>query len=1118
MSQMRLLALLATFALVACGNPSGGDVDDADAMDSSSDTGAEVSDVGALDVGDIGSDLGDVPSPGEFGDVCADDGDCVSFLCVDIAPGEVEGFCSVQCTGDRDCPEDFDCVVSSGSGTDALQVCLPESFCVDADQDGFGIGPDCLGRDCDDSVASINPRASEICDGIDNDCDQVIDDNPVDTGEVCETGFDGVCGAGTTQCIGGIVRCNQQSSSSAEVCDGVDNDCDGEVDTDDSGMLLERSCFGSDPSVIGVGECVTGVQICGDDGFGGCVGEVAPSTEFCDGLDNDCDGSVDEGLQALMWWPDGDADGFGDATADPVESCQAPDEDHVSNGGDCDDNNNRIYAGAPETAADGIDSDCDGEELCYEDADDDTFHAGVLVGSASLSCDGSGITSDGSSGGDCNDEDGAIYPGASEAVGDEVDSDCDGVELCYADSDNDGFRVDTVIESPNEDCTNDGEATASEPAGDCDDALASVFPDAPELCDGIDNDCVDGIDNDTVTVDFYVDDDMDGFGDVDATAVPSCNPVDGSVTNNLDCDDGNASVNPIADEIVGDGFDQDCDGVELCWFDADGDGYHDDLTVESMDTACDGAEEGDETTAPGDCDNSDPLAFPGADEIPGDEIDQSCDGAELCYADVDGDGYRTDTTQVSSDADCQDLGEAPASLPGGDCADNQPAVSPGATERPADSVDQNCDGNELCYVDGDGDGVRPDGVTTVTSVGDLSCSEAGEAIGTDPIGDCDDTDPLTSPQRAEQCSSVVDNDCDGVPGCWDNDCQGDGMCTFGNAFDFEVWDSDGRPVGHFLDPGDASSVSRSSDPVCSGLYAAQVTWTSPTESLRSATVFPVVGSDVYTAHAWVLDEGSGSAELGMVEMDGSRTTLRAVAGDTSQDTMEWQELTVEYEPGGAALWAAPILNLDGTSGSIITDDWAVSTAWSFETNDQTVDASSTMIAENGGLPLYAAVSNAGRLYLGTDNANSGSGDRFVFAWVGVPSGSVDPPWNKSGTVPGPGTGGGVFVLAQEESNSYCEWRRYNSLSAQWEYVGGATCSADQGRALEGDLDLSGALGLPASELPALLHFAVVTAGGFDAEPIVAGPQAPSGDGDESLQAAEVMSVHRSAILSGRLDF
>lgn len=433
---MRSTAVTIPLLLAACGDPAGSGEIDTGLVDVDSGNNEDTaSDVAPIDSGDnsplpdaIEEDLSEdtdtaEPEGAALGEPCEEDGDCESGLCVDLLPGEGGAICSQPCVDDESCPDEFGCVLITGSG-DAERLCLPDDLCLDPDGDLYGFGPDCLGADCDESSAARNPGADELCDGIDNNCNTRIDENPVGVGEDCSTSFPGECAEGITRC----------------------------------GLL--------------------GIE---------CVGRNTPVAEICDGLDNNCDGASDEDLAIITFYIDADGDGFGDPDGETRAGCGRP-LGFVENRSDCDDNNNIVFPGATETVGDGIDANCDAIEICYADIDNDDYRTEGLVTSSDLSCTGDGLAAASVPAGDCDDRDPDKNPGVRETVGDEIDMNCDGLELCWADADLDGARDLSVLGSIDTDCRDIGEARTIAIV-DCDDGESRAFPGNVETCDDIDNDC-----------------------------------------------------------------------------------------------------------------------------------------------------------------------------------------------------------------------------------------------------------------------------------------------------------------------------------------------------------------------------------------------------------------------------------------------------------------------------------------------------------------------------------------------------------------------------------------------------------------------------------------------------
>ena len=255
---------------------------------------------------------------------------------------------------------------------------------------------------------------------------------------------------------------------------------------------------------------------------------------------------------------------------------------------DCNDADAAVNPGATEAYYDGIDQDCAAND--DYDRDKDGFVSDTYLGLTTGGVKGSGALP----GGDCDDADGAISPDATELFHDGVDQDC--AQDDDYDQDADGF----VANQDAGKVTGGVPASGALPAGDCDDTLADVNPDAPDVpYNGVDSDCAGNDDYDF---------DGDGFYDSerDATYGPTTY-VDGSGTlPGEDCDDRDDQIFPDAPDAWYDDVDANCDGADD--FDQDADGYR------SADAGAD------------DCDDTDALVHPGGYESLGDGVDQDCDG------------------------------------------------------------------------------------------------------------------------------------------------------------------------------------------------------------------------------------------------------------------------------------------------------------------------------------------------------------------------------------------------------------------------------------------------------------------------------------------------------------
>jgi len=286
----------------------------------------------------------------------------------------------------------------------------------------------------------VNPSATEVCNGIDDDCNGLTDDGLtflVYFVDADGDGFGDASATGVSSCtlISGSVTNNTDCNDAApfvnpgapEQCNGIDDNCDGLID---NGVVFSTWYADADGDTYGnaavsqsacsqpVGYVLDNTD-CND-----ANAAVNPgATEVCNLIDDDCDGLTDEGV-TLTFYADADGDTYGDATMS-VQACSAP-VGYVSNSTDCNDANAAVNPGATEVC-NLINDDCDGlvdegvQSSFYADVDGDTYGnpaSSVMACSAPV-----GYVTDAS---DCDDNNISVNPGAAEICGNLIDDNCNG--------------------------------------------------------------------------------------------------------------------------------------------------------------------------------------------------------------------------------------------------------------------------------------------------------------------------------------------------------------------------------------------------------------------------------------------------------------------------------------------------------------------------------------------------------------------------------------------------------------------------------------------------------------------------------------------------------------------
>ena len=689
---------------------------------------------------------GECAAPAPFGCACTDNSDCASLWCMETGHG---GKCSKPC--DADCPAGWACKTVSGSDADPTEVCVPlyTNLCrpcetgADCSQLGEVGGhcipfPDGRGSFCGGGCDEDTPCPSGFsCQEVDLGGDLELVQQCVPDEWTCECNLLALKDGATTGCStinefgscegargcveGALSACDAQVPE-AEICNGIDDDCDGEVDGEAVSPVCEHTNeFGT---CQGTEVCANGVpQDCD---------AAEPEEEFCDGVDNNCDGLTDEGFANT----DGDAkadcvdkDDDGDGILDGQDNCSlVPNEAQSDLDGD-----GQGDACDPDADGDGTEKESDCNDLNAQLTCTTYFKDGDMdgVGLCNVSqclCEPSGeyyLTECTVS--DCDDDNALMNPGAAD-VCDGIDNDCDTVvdggqpdtdldtirDECDPDDDNDGVEdgLDNCPLTPNpgqEDTDLDG-------AGD----VCDVDTDSDGTNDDADN-CP------LVSNPFQLDCDSDGLGD-------ACDPDDDNdgFIDDLDCDDCNPDI-PYAIELCN-GVDDDCDlaidetfgDLGLACDGDDADSCESGLiicTEDGMDSFCsEGAGVGGET-----CNGADDDCDGAIDEDFVDQLNQPCDGADLDLCD-------NGTTICGEDGGIACGAEDP--LGNQELCNGADEDCDGEIDETFPSLGESCDG--------------PDVDACFNGVLECSADGSGTACGVE--------DPSDMP---ELCDNQEDDDCDG---------------------------------------------------------------------------------------------------------------------------------------------------------------------------------------------------------------------------------------------------------------------------------------------------------------------------------------------------------------------
>mgnify|MGYP001563545011 CR=1 FL=1 len=433
----------------------------------------------------------------------------------------------------------------------------------DPDLDGDGYDGS---TDCDDGDAAVNPAATDTCDGIDNDCNGVVDDGS-GYGDVDGDGYGDPSSPVSCGSSGGVTNdddCDDADATvnptATESDDGVDDDCDGWVDEDfvvEGDIVItevnKRSLIGT-PGVVNNASWfeVINVSTRTVDLSNWVIARGSGSSANSIMVDPAATLTVDPGAMLVFC----DSDDYEGATAAYPLACDYTWGDESQPAGYAGDyHDNTMYL---RRDADTIGLYIEGTSTTGRDIDTISYASGYPnYARFSLSLDPAHNDSLD------NDTVGNWCATAAGASG--VPS----ASNTYRWYDTSGTAQDEygTPNGANFDCIADEDGDGYANPEDCDDADAAINPAATEVCDGVDNDCDGTIDEDTSGgTTWYADADSDAYGDATVTST-ACTQPSGYVTDSSDCDDASAAINPAATEVCSDGIDQDCDPASVaCTF------------------------------------------------------------------------------------------------------------------------------------------------------------------------------------------------------------------------------------------------------------------------------------------------------------------------------------------------------------------------------------------------------------------------------------------------------------------------------------------------------------------------------------------------------------------------